>query len=73
MYSMLYAPSKQFNEAEECIYRDEKSSNGRWNEEVRKLNLVIIMLTVTGTIARSAAWSYDCAFIWQVGHDAPYQ
>jgi len=32
---MLYAPSKEFNHAEECIYSEIKSSDWWWNEQVR--------------------------------------
>jgi len=32
---MLYAPAKEFNDAEECIYSDVKSSDWWWIEQVR--------------------------------------
>jgi hypothetical protein len=30
---MLYAPVKEFNDAEECIYSEVKSSDWWWNEQ----------------------------------------
>jgi hypothetical protein len=32
---MSYAPAKEFDDAEERIYSEVKSSNWWWNEEVR--------------------------------------
>jgi len=70
---MSYGPAKKFNDAEECIYSEEKSSDWWWNEQVRSLNFVIAMMIVTPSLATAAAWSYDSPFIRQFRPDTSYQ
>jgi hypothetical protein len=44
---MSDAPAKEFNDTEERIYSEVKSSDWWWNEQVRWLNLVIAMMIFT--------------------------
>jgi len=69
---MSYAPAKEFNDAEERIYSELKSSDWWWNEQVRELNFVIATMILTTSIATVAAWSYDCHFIRQFRPDTSY-
>jgi len=66
---MSHTPTKAFNDAEEHIYSDEKSSDWWWNDQVCKLNFVIATIILTSSISTAAAWSYDCPFIQQFRPD----
>jgi hypothetical protein len=47
MEHMSYAPAKEFNEAEECIYSEVKSSDRWWTEQVCQFNFVIARMMLT--------------------------
>jgi hypothetical protein len=56
---MLYAQGKPFNNAEEHIYSELKSSDNWWNQVVHQLNFVTAVMILTASILTAAAWSYD--------------
>jgi len=70
---MSYAPAKEFNDAEERIYSEVKSSDWWWNEQVRWLNFVLATMILTASSASAAAWSYDCPFIRQFRPDTSFK
>jgi len=70
---MLYAPAKEFNNAEEHIYSEVKSHDWLWNEQVHFLYCMIATMISTTSIATAAAWSYDCHLIWQLRPDTSYK
>ena len=70
---MSYAPAKEFNDAEEHICSEVKSSDRWWNEQVRLLNFVIATMILTTSLATVAAWSYDCPLIRQLRPDTSYK
>jgi hypothetical protein len=69
---MSYAPAKEFSDAEERIYSEEKSSDLWWNEQVHELNFVIAMMIMTASRAMAATASYDCPCIPQFRADTSY-
>ena len=70
---MSYAPAKEFNDAEECIYSEVKSSDWWWNDQVCYLNFVIATMILTASLATAAAWSYECPQIRQFRPDTSYK
>jgi len=69
---MSHAPTKEFNDAEECIYSEVKSSNWWWNEQVHEFNFVIATMIMTASKPTAAAWSYNCPCIRQVTADTSF-
>jgi hypothetical protein len=59
---MSNTPAKAFNDAEEHIDSEVKSSDWWWNELVRWLNFVTATMFVTTSISMAAAWSNNCPF-----------
>ena len=51
---MSDAPAKEFNDAEEHIYSEVKSSDWWWNEQVRWLNFVKAMMILPASLATAA-------------------
>jgi len=70
---MFYDPAKEFNDNEECIDSEVKSSHWWWNEQVNYMNFVTAMIVLNAWIAMGAPWSYDCPFIWQFRPDTFYK
>ena len=70
---MLYAPANEFDDTEEHIYSQVKSSDWWWNELVVWSNFVIATWFLTTSIAMAASWSYDCPLIWQFRPDTSYK
>jgi hypothetical protein len=57
------APAEELNDAEQHIYSVVKSYDWWWNEQLRLLNFVIAMMSLTAALATAATWRYDCPFI----------
>jgi hypothetical protein len=70
---MLYAPTNKFNDAEESICSEEKSSGWWWNEQVPELNFVLATIILTTSLGMAAIWGYNCPFIRHFRPDTSYK
>jgi len=69
---MSYAPAKECNDTEKCIYSGVKSSHWWWNEQVYSLNFFIAKMISIASIAMATVWSSDCPFIQQLRPDKSF-